>query len=981
MSNDAEIPKCFDNPDQAAERITELFVDVSQRKRIDLGQCPAERAVFRKLHGVASGRLVMEPNIPEQLKVGVFKHDSLEAWVRFSSDTTPTSPDLNSTLGIGIKLFGVPGPKALGDDGDTADFIMQNYPVFFVDTAKEMVEFTYAGVVAKDYPGYLAKHPQTKKITDDMGEKVEGSVLTAHYWSVLPFKSGEGRHVKYRLDPVTPAQNIANDDPDYLATDLANRLRQREYQFKFMVQLGNNDDSVMPLDRATVEWPTSISPFVHVATLTLSQQDVTTRGQAQYGQGLAFNIWRLPLEQSPVGSIAIARRMAYAASARLRHESNGQSLKDPSEPRQAAGCPYAQITRANATEPQGKDECIVKAVIYPSIGIARVGSSKEYFIGPEVDNPVAQPAGFYRDAAGALKRQAARFRVYGVNAKGQIVRELTPDNAKIDWHVQLANTKSAWYGFQLALDIPEAATAVPTTLRNPGVADRQRLAITPQPRSISGKKNGPQIFDDGQFMGKHVYLGEMSTDADGRLVVLGGLGKSASWDESRAITFANNEGWHDDVSDGPVTADVVYDGQSLIVVPAWVVVAPPNYGPHRKTVRTMWDLMRDVAIKAGLLPKPARPSFTFDIQPIFESLAGLQWVNAGFAAGFGWKGTFDLTSPEALARLSCASSANAQLRKTIANQFRNDAVDGWSPKPWPWLYGDAMASPAAQTPRQNASLSATQLSFLAQWAEGDFVEDYDAGRKWPEKIEDVALAEQGDMLTKAALDFCLADAFHPGCEMTWPVRTASMYSAPFRFEHAPKDWIAPGLGESITYDAITLPHGPLAGQQAGGITRWMAVPWQTDTASCRSGYDQQYDPYVPSFWPARVPNQVLTSENYDIVMDKSKPLSERQAAFANRASWIEPLGNTGYTDQINNMIKHFDHLGVVAVRPGPERDDPEHRHFPAHIEVEDQHVLITSKTHNNAEHQSHKQDTSASIGVLTGPRPEAVGLMFIDRKH
>ena len=42
----------------------------------------------------------------------------------------------------------------------------------------------------------------------------------------------------------------------------------------------------------------------------------------------------------------------------------------------------------------------------------------------------------------------------------------------------------------------------------------------------------------------------------------------------------------------------------------------------------------------------------------------------------------------------------------------------------------------------------------------------------------------------------------------------------------------------------------------------MAVPWQTDTASCRSGYylgyGPRYDPYVPTFWPARVPNQVLT---------------------------------------------------------------------------------------------------------------------------
>ena len=79
-------------------------------------------------------------------------------------------------------------------------------------------------------------------------------------------------------------------------------------------------------------------------------------------------------------------------------------------------------------------------------------------------------------------------------------------------------------------------------------------------------------------------------------------------------------------------------GQALEVTPAWVVVAPPDYGPQRKSVRTMWDLMRDVAITAGMLTSPARPSFTNDILPVFQRVAGLQWVNAGFAAGFGWNG-------------------------------------------------------------------------------------------------------------------------------------------------------------------------------------------------------------------------------------------------------------------------------------------------------------------------------------------------------
>jgi hypothetical protein len=316
----------------------------------------------------------------------------------------------------------------------------------------------------------------------------------------------------------------------------------------------------------------------------------------------------------------------------------------------------------------------------------------------------------------------------------------------------------------------------------------------------------------------------------------------------------------------------------------------------------------------------------------------LQWVIAGFAAGFGWKSAHDFTSAEWIAKLNDRSLANQETRRVLMNSFRHDDVDSWSPSPWPWTYGDAMNIPTPQTPLAFSQLSTTQLTMLNQWVAGEFDDDWGRAAIYHD-IDQVPLREQGDMLTRAALDFCLADAFHPGCEMTWPVRHSTMYSAPFRFLHAPDGWIEPGLGEILTSGNVTIPKGPLSGQIPGGISRWMAVPWQTDTASCRSGYTPKYDPYVPTFWPARVPNQVLTRQNYAIVIDPEKSAPERLAAFANRAAWIAPLGTTSYTAQINNMIHGFDHLGVVEVRPGPT--DPVGRDlFPATIQVEDQHKPI-----------------------------------------
>src|SRR5437762_13506504 len=96
---------------------------------------------------------------------------------------------------------------------------------------------------------------------------------------------------------------------------------------------------------------------------------------------------------------------------------------------------------------------IVTCRIHPAIGVARVGNSPdEYFLGPEVPGPTPAPEGGFRDGAGRIRRQAARFRIYGYNAAGEAVRELTETEAEISWTVHVANRKAAWYEFNNALD-------------------------------------------------------------------------------------------------------------------------------------------------------------------------------------------------------------------------------------------------------------------------------------------------------------------------------------------------------------------------------------------------------------------------------------------------------------------------------------------------------------------------------------------------
>ncbi len=594
------------------------------------------------------------------------------------------------------------------------------------------------------------------------------------------------------------------------------------------------------------------------------------------------------------------------------------------------------------------DTTIVRARIHPGIGVARIGDSTSgFFIGPEVTEPPPLPAADYRDSSGTILRQVARFRVYGYNAAGQVVAELTEAQAQVTWTAHLVARKAQWYQFQAAMDLVESV-ALTVTRRNPDVpyAARGELAIDPGPRSISGVNvsGAAYQFNTGTFkQTTTVPLGELQTDSAGRLLVFGGTGWSESpsgapvYIDSIPGSFNNANDWFDDTSDGSVDATVVMNGVTIPCEGAWVIVAPPDYGPAMVGWRTMDDMMRDVWMAAGWLPVPATPSFTRDILPVLRRLTGLQWVNAGFAAMFGAGGPLDFNNQDLIAKLAAAPDAATkadpyhELRNTLLNSFRPYQPTDNNPRPWPWLYGDAYGFVDA-APNSNLALSAQRQLMMQRWAAGTFVADWQPGYIPPQSLDDVPLAEQPGMLDQSAMHFCLADAFHPGCEMTWPMRHATLYTSPYRIRRRPEGWQEPDYGKTLDQKTALQPDGPLAGQQPGDITRWMALPWQGDTAYCRSGYDPQYDPYVPSFWTARVPNQVLTQDDYKIVMDATQPMAVRIAAFNRRQQWMRPIDTPDVAETMMRMIANFGAMGIVGPQPGPTDTDE----FPNTLFVETQ---------------------------------------------
>lgn len=139
--------------------------------------------------------------------------------------------------------------------------------------------------------------------------------------------------------------------------------------------------------------------------------------------------------------------------------------------------------------------------------------------------------------------------------------------------------------------------------RNAHVNDRRSLEIDPRaavdPGQVRQARRVPQGHR-GQSSAERwptragpalEYLGEPRTDAAGRVFVVGGAGVVAKAPSAAAISeYANNDGWFDDVSDGPVTATLRLRGDGkAVTVPvsgAWIVVGPPDFAPDLRPAVT-----------------------------------------------------------------------------------------------------------------------------------------------------------------------------------------------------------------------------------------------------------------------------------------------------------------------------------------------------------------------------------------------------------
>ena len=613
---------------------------------------------------------------------------------------------------------------------------------------------------------------------------------------------------------------------------------------------------------------------------------------------------------------------------------------------------------------------VKKVAIYPAIGIARVGNSpNEYFLGSMIPGQPAKDPDNFRDKAGRIKRQGAKFFIYALDAKDNILGELNESHGvKVDWGVDVANKKSAWYNFDIALDIPAAngaydAEGMPQTGGLPvlsqrrnqdyGKNERKLLMIEPKKLHISGKnknKDGKQFqFVDTIGRSKiEVNLGELRTDEQGRLIFLGGYGKSGSFTKPAAplTTFANNQGWHDDTSDGPVDAMVTIPQpngkpRTLKAEGAWVVTAPTNFAVGVQAFSTGYELLLDIARKHHPHLKKKKPAFYTDILPTLKQLTINQWVNAGVSQEFGWGSAYEFDNKVLIEKLKDKSNKNRPFRQAIFDLFRNPDYKVMEPQSWPPLYGDAVTfNINSSDPRAWYAITELKYGYLKSWAEGKFIIDEPPK---PLEWDEMTPAQQANGLTEAALEETLGGPFHPGCEFTWPMRHRIMYDKKMPFRIKRRRRAKDDFGVAISPEIALAKGGPLDGSSPGDITRWMAVPWQSDTSSCLSAYRAYAGEYLPTFWPARVPNDVLTQHDYKVIQSRASDDTKIKAfSPSHRKKWLRGyifdkegnfIGGTSIQARLAGVTKFTEEwykIGIILQKPSNANPDL----FPENVWVE-----------------------------------------------
>lgn len=338
-------------PPQSEEAQIEEILTISKQSMQHRSHPPMMRDQHPKSHGYIQGELMVEEDIPENMKIGVFKESkTYPIWIRFSNGRSARDPKtgdfvpdtVGDVRGMAIKLMNVTGEMVLDapDRKGEQDFVLMNNPTFFIRDVQGYINFFPVSRAIQEgkiifKPGEVPQVPtelQAKfqavayafPMLQKISAKLTTSPLEITYWSATSYKL-DNQAIKFSVVPHPYGESFnpenAADKSNYLREAMTKHLASKDAYFDFRIQL-QTDAVKMPVEDPTVEWDEQKSPYVKIATIKIPAQDFNTEECKRLDEKQSFSPWHTLPEHQPLGGVNRARKRIYGELAKFRNEMN-----------------------------------------------------------------------------------------------------------------------------------------------------------------------------------------------------------------------------------------------------------------------------------------------------------------------------------------------------------------------------------------------------------------------------------------------------------------------------------------------------------------------------------------------------------------------------------------------------------------------------------------------------------------------------------
>lgn len=314
------------------EQLTNSIIDMLKEKLIkEYTPGTTKRDAHAKSLGLLKAYFIVEPNIPKEYQVGIFKEaKTYKALIRVSNSLTDDNRK-KDVRGFAIKLLGVNGKKVASDEKYTQDFILVSTETMPLGTLELFHDAIYYTTKSNPllFGLQLLKNKQLYILKDLLKTKTNPtSPLDISYFSTTPY-SFSNKVVKYKIEPSSSykSQMPKKLTSTYLTDNMQSHLNNYEATFNFYAQFQSNKDN-MPINDASVKWD---SPFIKLGEIKIPPQNFTTKERNDLGEILSFSPGHSIIEHKAIGDMNIARIKIYEEMSKFRHDRNNKHLFEPNE--------------------------------------------------------------------------------------------------------------------------------------------------------------------------------------------------------------------------------------------------------------------------------------------------------------------------------------------------------------------------------------------------------------------------------------------------------------------------------------------------------------------------------------------------------------------------------------------------------------------------------------------------------------------------